>query len=221
MGVSEARPSTNPKDSNDTKPKAQLKATGRNPKDSITYLKLDPIPGFGDHERPKSRHKVEQPTPTSLNFPLPRERPSAFVDILDAQGEIKPSNFKSRIQASGTRDYGEDVADRNMVETSASQRPRAVYSSLSGSSLTYRPHGSVSTASSSKHVFRGKQSLSIPEPTLFLQQDSMAVRLPGRLLSEAALGPGGELALQWKAFSQPMSFMTIALNQGCPTAKYL
>lgn len=153
---------TNPKDSNGTKSKAQLKATGRNPKDSITYLKLDPIPKFSDHERPKSRHNVEPLTPMSLNFPLPRERPSAFVDILDAQGEIKPSNFKSRIQASGTRDYGEDVADRNMVETLASPRPRAVYSSLSGSTLTYRPHGSVSTAGSSKHVFKGQAGLEYP-----------------------------------------------------------
>ncbi|EHK46074.1 uncharacterized protein TrAtP1_013177 [Trichoderma atroviride] len=162
VGISEARPGTNPKDSNSTNSQFQLKPTGRNPKDSITYLKLDPIPGFGDHQRPKSRHNVEQLTPVSLNFPLPRRRSSAFVDILDAQGDIKPSNFKSRIQASGTRDYGEDVADRNMVETLPSPRSCAVYSSLSGSTLLYRPHGSVSTASSSKHVFKGQTELEYP-----------------------------------------------------------
>ncbi|GJN66359.1 hypothetical protein VFPBJ_01518 [Purpureocillium lilacinum] len=39
-----------------------------------------------------------------------------YVDILDAQGEIKPSDFKSRLRAAGARDYGEDVADRNIGE---------------------------------------------------------------------------------------------------------
>lgn len=39
---------------------------------------------------------------------------SRFVDILDAQSEIKPSSFRSRIRAAGARDYGEDVADRNI-----------------------------------------------------------------------------------------------------------
>ncbi|PTB41794.1 hypothetical protein M441DRAFT_138979 [Trichoderma asperellum CBS 433.97] len=161
VGISEVRPGTNPKDSSSTKP-FQLKAVGRNPKDSISGLKLDAVPKFSDRERPRSRNDVEQLTPMSLNFPRPRRRSSAFVDILDAQGEIKPSNFKSRIQASGTRDYGEDVADRNMVESLPSPRTRAVYSSLSGSTLPYRPHGSVSTASSSRYAFRGQSALEYP-----------------------------------------------------------
>ncbi|KAK5660257.1 hypothetical protein OQA88_12796 [Cercophora sp. LCS_1] len=37
-------------------------------------------------------------------------------DLLDAQSEIKPTDFRSRVQASGGRDYGEDVADRNLGE---------------------------------------------------------------------------------------------------------
>lgn len=36
------------------------------------------------------------------------------VDILDAQSTFKPADFRSRIQASGSRDYGEDVAERNI-----------------------------------------------------------------------------------------------------------
>lgn len=39
-----------------------------------------------------------------------------FKDILDARSELKPLDFKSRIKASGARDYGEDVADRNIGE---------------------------------------------------------------------------------------------------------
>ncbi|KAG7287934.1 hypothetical protein NEMBOFW57_007453 [Staphylotrichum longicolle] len=38
----------------------------------------------------------------------------AFKDILDAQSEIKPADFRTRVQAAGARDYGEDVAERNM-----------------------------------------------------------------------------------------------------------
>ncbi|KAK3903920.1 hypothetical protein C8A05DRAFT_32337 [Staphylotrichum tortipilum] len=40
----------------------------------------------------------------------------AFKDILDAQSEIKPADFRARVQAAGARDYGEDVAERNMGE---------------------------------------------------------------------------------------------------------
>ncbi|CAK7231792.1 hypothetical protein SCUCBS95973_008040 [Sporothrix curviconia] len=36
------------------------------------------------------------------------------VDLLDAQSEFKPLDFHSRVKAAGTRDYGEDVADRNI-----------------------------------------------------------------------------------------------------------
>jgi hypothetical protein len=149
---SETRPRTNPKDSGSTKPQLQLNATGRNPKESIAGLLLDAVPKIGDRERPKSRSDVERLTPMSLNFPILRRRSSAFVDILDAQGELKPLDFKSRIQASGVRDYGEDVADRNMVESLPS--PRAVHSSLAGSTIPYRPRGSTSTASSSKHMYK-------------------------------------------------------------------
>lgn len=35
-------------------------------------------------------------------------------DLLDAVEEFKPLDFRRRIQAAGSREYGEDVADRNM-----------------------------------------------------------------------------------------------------------
>ncbi|KAK4165910.1 hypothetical protein QBC43DRAFT_23657 [Cladorrhinum sp. PSN259] len=37
-----------------------------------------------------------------------------FKDILDAHSEIAPSDFRARVKATGARDYGEDVADRNL-----------------------------------------------------------------------------------------------------------
>ncbi|KAK0637327.1 hypothetical protein B0T17DRAFT_521375 [Bombardia bombarda] len=39
-----------------------------------------------------------------------------FKDILDAQSEINPADFKTRVKAAGARDYGEDVAERNIGE---------------------------------------------------------------------------------------------------------
>ncbi|KAJ4300384.1 hypothetical protein N0V88_003058 [Collariella sp. IMI 366227] len=40
----------------------------------------------------------------------------AFKDILDAQSEIKPADFRARVKAAGVRDYGEDVAERNLAQ---------------------------------------------------------------------------------------------------------
>ncbi|KAK3390422.1 hypothetical protein B0H63DRAFT_114389 [Podospora didyma] len=42
------------------------------------------------------------------------EGAKGFKDILDAQSEINPADFKTRVKAAGARDYGEDVAERNM-----------------------------------------------------------------------------------------------------------
>lgn len=39
-----------------------------------------------------------------------------FVDLLDAQSFIKPSDYYGRVKATGSRDYGEDVADRNITD---------------------------------------------------------------------------------------------------------
>ncbi|KAI0097376.1 hypothetical protein GGR51DRAFT_470428 [Nemania sp. FL0031] len=46
-------------------------------------------------------------------------RTKGYVDLLDAQSRIKPSDFYGRIQATGARNYGEDVADRNREDRSA------------------------------------------------------------------------------------------------------
>ncbi|KAI1124416.1 hypothetical protein F5Y10DRAFT_30349 [Nemania abortiva] len=46
-------------------------------------------------------------------------RTRGYVDLLDAQSMIKPSDFYGRIQATGARNYGEDVADRNIDDRSA------------------------------------------------------------------------------------------------------
>lgn len=42
-----------------------------------------------------------------------------FKDLLDAQEEIRSIDFRIRLEATGARDYGEDVADRNMRQNSS------------------------------------------------------------------------------------------------------
>ncbi|KAI5464987.1 hypothetical protein BGZ63DRAFT_461971 [Mariannaea sp. PMI_226] len=54
------------------------------------------------------------------------EHSNRFVDVLDAQGELRPSNFRSRVEASGARDYGEDVAERNLGENGSDLQSSAV-----------------------------------------------------------------------------------------------
>lgn len=57
----------------------------------------------------------EQPSFQRVNS-LSSATGSGYKDILDAQSEFKPLDFKTRVKATGARDYGEDVADRNMRE---------------------------------------------------------------------------------------------------------
>lgn len=83
-----------------------------------------------------------------------------FKDILDAQSELKPLDFRSRIQAAGARDYGEDVADRNIggngcslelpqVQRFYAQKPytdslrNPAWVSMSNISRPYRKHESL------------------------------------------------------------------------------
>lgn len=47
---------------------------------------------------------------------LVRSSAHGHVDLLDAHGGIRPCDFRSRVQAAGVRDYGEDVAERNLGE---------------------------------------------------------------------------------------------------------
>lgn len=67
------------------------------------------------------------PVPTIPQFAIrdssldgPSKRKSNYVDLLDAQSDIKPSSFQLRLRAGGARDYGEDVADRNILPDNAS-----------------------------------------------------------------------------------------------------
>ncbi|ROT41843.1 hypothetical protein SODALDRAFT_326030 [Sodiomyces alkalinus F11] len=88
-----------------------------------------------------------------------------FVDLLDAQSELRPLNFHCRVRAAGARDYSEDVADRNLGEngvdltspqvqafyaemyTTAAQRPSTA------SPLSHSQKPAAGTLGASKHLF--------------------------------------------------------------------
>ncbi|KAF5539249.1 hypothetical protein FMEXI_8991 [Fusarium mexicanum] len=63
-----------------------------------------PVPSIPTHHRRES------------SADSAHDKRNSFIDILDAQGEFRPSNFRSRVAASGAREYGEDVAERNIGE---------------------------------------------------------------------------------------------------------
>ncbi|KAI1750006.1 hypothetical protein F4782DRAFT_264653 [Xylaria castorea] len=57
-------------------------------------------------------------------------KPKGYVDLLDAQSRFKPSDFQGRIQATGARNYGEDVADRNRLEKNTDSEKAGAQESL-------------------------------------------------------------------------------------------
>ncbi|KAM4058862.1 hypothetical protein HRG_008255 [Hirsutella rhossiliensis] len=77
-------------------------------------------------------------------------RTSRHIDLLEAQSVIRPYDFKSRVLAVGTRDYGEDVADRNLGHNAADLTIPAVqtyYASLAGPPSVFRPRDDLASAS--------------------------------------------------------------------------
>lgn len=75
-------------------------------------------------------HSGEKGSEAGSFVDLPRGRCGSMAsmssgrsrDLLDVQEEIKPVDFRSRVNATGARDYGEDVADRNMCQSQTGDR---------------------------------------------------------------------------------------------------
>jgi hypothetical protein len=104
----------------------------------------------------------------------------AFRDILDAHSEIKPADFRARVQATGARDYGEDVAERNMKKNRFDLRSEHVQGFPDGNGAVYEHIGPKldrhkagvrrrsllsSQLALQSHLSPGSPISSIPEPT--------------------------------------------------------
>lgn len=97
--------------------------------------------------RPSSRGTDKAPSvlhPTTASVVTGHSRASSirsengrgFKDILDAQSEIRPADFRTRVKAAGARDYGEDVADRNLGQNGFNLEAPEVQAFYAQSSLT-------------------------------------------------------------------------------------
>lgn len=53
-----------------------------------------------------------------------RDGTAAWVDLLDAQSRINPTDFYARVAAAGAKNYGEDVADRNIAQSTSTEPAR-------------------------------------------------------------------------------------------------
>lgn len=101
---------------------ARLKRNGQRRPPPLSFRAVQPdTTASGD--RPGSRGSIRTFTSAlrrmsgqSRANSLRSDGVGAFKDILDAQSEIKPADFRERVKATGARDYGEDVAERNMGE---------------------------------------------------------------------------------------------------------
>ncbi|KAB5572027.1 hypothetical protein GE09DRAFT_653656 [Coniochaeta sp. 2T2.1] len=109
----------------------------------------------GPQPRPYTAHQQSNPATSVIGM--------GYKDLLDAQSELKPLNFRSRIKASGARDYGEDVADRNIGENGHNlelPQVQAFYAQSTDSESPRKPKP-VSTANMSRPYRRDASQQSL------------------------------------------------------------
>lgn len=89
---------------------------------------------------PRYAHKPQSSFASGKQVKLTKSDGDArgYVDLLDAQSRFKPSDFHTRVQATGARDYGEDVADRNIKANGANLESRPATVSSTGLNLQNR-----------------------------------------------------------------------------------
>lgn len=124
-----------------------------------------------------------------------------YVDILDAQGAFRPSDFRTRVKAAGVRDYGEDVADRNLgvngVDLS-SPAVMAFYALTGGEALVYKSDGSAIDVHGNKYApgnipthLQSQDGVGKDENLAKANQSMRIQRFPTRTTS---LAPRGEMS---------------------------
>ncbi|KAF4467230.1 hypothetical protein FALBO_5888, partial [Fusarium albosuccineum] len=90
-----------------------------------------PVPSIPTHHRRESSYDSFQ------------DAAARFAEVVDAQGDVKPPTLRSRFSvAGGAREYGEDVAERNVGESLNSQAAKAFYRLSSNGRLTLQTSGS-------------------------------------------------------------------------------
>ncbi|KAI1762057.1 hypothetical protein GGR53DRAFT_441042 [Hypoxylon sp. FL1150] len=128
------RPSTAPNHQSpkgSARPKSQSGTSARilrdPPKKRHGPYRLPPTLPIDGNDSIANKYLYSAPSPTfsrdrnSSIFSADSGSTRRFVDLLDAQSFIKPSDFYGRVKATGAKDYDEEVADRN-IRTNGSDR---------------------------------------------------------------------------------------------------
>jgi len=117
----------------------------------------------------------------SISSSMRSDGGKGFKDLLDAQSEIKPADFRSRVKASGARDYGEDVADRNIGENGSnleSSPVQAFYAHAPNPLAQQEPTMGVSIADIRTRSLTSSTSYMFPKKTAALRPLVPRVRPP-------------------------------------------
>lgn len=107
---------------------------------------------IGSSIRGSSRAREARPDSIQSSV-MTRGTKGGYVDILDVT--FRPSDFKTRIKATGTRDYGEDVAERNLGVNGVDLNSPAVigfYSLTGGGPLAFKSDGSAVDVHGNKYA---------------------------------------------------------------------
>ncbi|ROW16687.1 hypothetical protein VPNG_01745 [Cytospora leucostoma] len=120
-------------------------------------------------------------------------RSTRFKDLLDAQEEIRPTAFRSRVEATGVREYDEDVADRNIARN-ITRESLAIPSTLPVGNRT-KSHSLTNTSAHLKPTYiKGHTSgLQLREPSSLreVEEVSPESRRDKRRLSLNTYVPSG------------------------------
>ena len=165
------------------------KSAGRGTDEDASSLKTPVSPNTAKKYGPYRIYKDDDAPPTPRipeQFSRARsidsnasKRNSNYVDLLDLQSGFKTVDFHSRVQAAGARNYGEDVAERNLTMYT----PSAVSTTVSTSTPVLAPAmGSVvisTTISSHSGTHTYKRVSVIPEDSEEgREQEEKAVKKP-------------------------------------------
>ncbi|KID95943.1 hypothetical protein MAJ_08084, partial [Metarhizium majus ARSEF 297] len=131
--------------------------------------------------------------PSNLSITASRSyssmRTSGYIDLLDAQGGLRPYDFRARVQAAGVRDYGEDVAERNMGENGVDVRSTAAKRFYEQKKRT-----SVTTLSNLSHILDADASTCAGSEAGDLSHIEGSVYSSTRSLSRLSMEPRQEVS---------------------------
>ncbi|EFY93747.1 hypothetical protein J3458_005062 [Metarhizium acridum] len=116
-------------------------------------------------------------------------RTPGYIDLLDAQGGLRPYDFRARVQAAGVRDYGEDVAERNMGENGVDVRSAAAKRFYEQKKRT-----SVTTLSNLSHVLDADASTCAGSEAGDMSHIDGSVYSSTRSLSRLSMEPRQEVS---------------------------